>query len=235
MALAVFGLKAVWTSGRHDASALLLDSAKKVHHTDYSGLVETSTVYYGRELKGLTKVYHKGSGDRMEYLSAPAKGTIVVATDSETATFHPHSGKVVVSPTAAQAEEEKKVRLLLSNYSAEMAGEAVVAGRPVLVVDVVPKRNGNPSKKMWIDKKTHIILRQEDRSASGTLKSRMVFKEISYSSNIPASKMELPEGAKKTTRLIKASQPQEAEALSKRLNMKVTKPGYVPSGYQFTG
>lgn len=235
LAAAVFGLERVWTMGRPDASKILLESAKRTHHIDYFGLVENSANYYGKELKSLTRVYHKGGGERMEYLSQPVKGMVVVGDHKHMFAYRPHADKVLVTTIAAQTEEESRAKLLLKNYTAHVAGTDTVAGRPTVVIDVTPKREGNPSKRMWIDKETYLVLKQEDRSAGGALKSRTVFKEIRYSADMPASKFGSPTDEDEPQTMVMVSQPMDADALSKELGFKVVRPGYVPNGYRFVG
>ena len=220
-----------WLPVRANATSSLRHAYESAHRTDYAGKVTTTVYYCGREISIRSGIRHNGPEERIEYLSGPLSGVVVVARGGETRTYRPNTRQILVSRAASRRSEGEELELLLRNYAVLAAGEGRVAGRPVNIVDLTSKHPGNPSKRLWIDRETGIVLKSEDRSAAGELRSRMEFTEISYGK--PAAGAAFEPTADGGPRWVEKERDHEISRaeLEKAVGIKVAFPQHVPAGY----
>ncbi|HOP80763.1 MAG TPA: sigma-E factor regulatory protein RseB domain-containing protein [Armatimonadota bacterium] len=194
-----------------DGTAELIRAYKAAQTLNYSGSVVTTINYCNNQLRSSSNVCCDGTAERIEYTSGPLKGKIV-ATRRKT-------GDV----------SDATLDLMLENYSAKLTGRDNVAGRDVNVVELTPKHKGNPSKRLWIDSETGLVLRSEDYSFDGSLRTKTVFTKVSYSRQDNQAKGNtdvLP------VQFVKKMDKPDVE---KAVGVKVSMPEYVPAGYVLDG
>lgn len=213
--------------------ARLQQAYSATNNLDYIGTVTTSISYCGRDFRGKSLVRHKGSGERIEYLSGPTTGAVIITKDGETRTYRPHTGQALVSQTGGRQAGRGGLELLIKNYNASVVGGGRVAGRPVDIVSLTPKHKGNPSKRLWIDRRTGVILKSEDRSTSGRVRSAMEFTQIDYGVRITDGIFREPAGTAAVRPKSDGNREQNAAELGKVVGIPVVFPKYVPAGYVF--
>jgi negative regulator of sigma E activity len=79
------------------------------------------------------------------------------------------------------ALEGGPLRLLIANYSLQVAGSAKVAGRPAAVVTAVHR--GVATARFWIDRATGLLLRREVYDADGRLSHASAFVNVRIDSD----------------------------------------------------
>lgn len=198
---------------------------------DYAGTVATTVFYCNRIMSSLSEVKHTGSLERIEYLNGPIKGTVLISTESRNHTYKPDVNLVIITHTAKSVPHEKVFGLILKNYSTAGYRSGKVACRPVDLIRLSPKMKGNPSKKLWIDRKTGVVLKSEDYSSTGELRSRMEFTKISYTKQ-DAGLIQIPPAGFSAEWTKKEGAPDSSRAeIEKAVGMKINTPGYLPAGY----
>jgi len=123
-----------------------------------------------------------------------------------------------------QPEATGNLPLLLRNYHLLDQGTDTVAGRTTHVFLVQPRRPGNPSKRLWLDQDTGLLLKSVLRNWQGKPVSEMEFREIKIA-------RDLPEAAQQCRR---PEQVPPRPALPP-LGFSPLQPGYVPEGYEYQG
>jgi len=130
------------------------------------------------------------------------------------------------------AETGANLDLLLRNYDLVREGTARVANRETLAYLVRPKHAGNPSKRIWFDRETGLILRSARYNWEGKPASESEFREIRVARDLPeaAAQCRPPAGVK-----WRSGNRAAASRSSRQIDFQVAKPTYLPLGYQFIG
>lgn len=195
----------------------------------YIATVNTTVSYCASRISTQSIVRHKNSVERIEYISGPARGTIIVARNGETSTYKPDSGQLIVA--LGSGKDLTDLDLLIRNYHVSLSGRDTVAGRTADIVELIPRYSGNPSKKLWIDREKGIILRSEDRTASGKIRSTMEFTSIDFLGSISDAAFEHPANAESTLVKLAGERKLSRAELGKSVGISVTSPTYLPRGY----
>lgn len=216
---------------RADGASTLRRAYESAQRASYTGTVTTAVFYMGREFRTQSAVLHRGGEERIKYLSGPVAGVLVVARRGETRTYQPGARQVIVSRAPGGRSDGAALDLLLANYAASLAGSGRVAGRSADIVAVTPRRRGNPSKKLWIDRGTGVILRSEDRSASGELRSRTEFTAIRCGASAPSAAFEPTADIGPAWTTKERDRELTQAELQKAVGLRVVPPQYLPPGY----
>ncbi|MDO8684951.1 MAG: sigma-E factor regulatory protein RseB domain-containing protein [Armatimonadota bacterium] len=237
-ALMIALLAAVWGQKRFlpktsNADKTVFSAAAADKRQSYVADVRTSIFYKGRKINVMSKMYHTPAAERVEYVTGPPKGIVVITRDGKTYSCDSRTKETALSVSAQAKSSSERLQLLMRNHIAALSGEAHVAGRQCQVVDIIPRDFNSPSKRLWIDKSTFVILRIDDSDLSGRRRSSSEFTRIRYVSHLPSGLFISPNGKCAASDAI--SQPLDREALSKRLGFKVTPPKYIPAGYTLDG
>ena len=199
----------------------------------HTGTLKT-TVFLGDETPTSTvEIRQKDGKMRMDYKSGISAGLSII-DDGKNVMRIDNKNRMVLTRSALPAANDN-ISLLLSNYEVRFKGTEKVANRQTVIVQLLPKQKGNPSKKLWIDRLTFMPLRREHYNSAGVLTTLTFYKEINYLAQIKDSDFEPPKG----WRVIKPLQPDirklSKEQISAAVGFDIVSPKYVPSGYVLDG
>jgi negative regulator of sigma E activity len=211
-----------------DASRIVIAAADSDSKQTYIGVVETVTTYHGKQMRISSRVYHTPTAERIEYAGGPLGGSIAVSRGPDSALCKP-GHEAIVTKTVSPISQSHRLALLLKNYSAAAAGETTVANQLCYIIYLVPREGNGPTRRLWIDKRTHIALRNDEMDHAGNLVSSSRFVKISYPKTIPARLLAVPVAMSGQP----ASEPMNCDKLSGRLGFKVDLPKHMAEGYVF--
>ncbi len=224
----IAGLKLLVPTRVADASAILKQSCAGFDKLDYSGTVTSTVSYCGHKIITRSTVRHKGKDERIEYLSGPVRGVVIINTGKENRIYQPNTGKIIISQTVDSTRHD--LVSLLNNYKAIKTADGSVAGRKVNIISLESKHNG-PARKLWIDRKTGIILKSEEYSTDGRLRSRTEFTKISYAPQHIEAVNKLPDTVEAKWTREELDIPSSLAEVEKTVGIRTTLPAYMPGGY----
>lgn len=224
----------VWAKTRvvpsfSDASRMVIAAANADNTQMYTAHVTTSVHYGDTMVKSLSRVYHTPQAERIDYIKGPLEGCTSIRRGGTTVLLK-HGHAIWVTKTAPAISQSLRLALLLSNYRAARTEDSSEPGRPCDVVVLIPRKGDGHSRKLWIDKKTHITLINNDwlpdqRTISH---SSMVLEEVQV---VPDRLLKIPA----LRGILPASEPMDCNKLSNHLRIKVSLPKYVTDGYVLDG
>lgn len=212
-----------------DAPTLLRKAYAAEKTIAYSAVVEVRTA--GGTTATL-KVWSSLGRKRMEYLSEPARGRVLI--DNGRALYWLNEPEKTAVWTSAP-EGSERIDLIFRNYKVTAEGVEKVAGRKAFLIRVVPKRPPGPSKRLWIDRETKLILRSESFASNGTLKTASRMISITLKPKLSEDLFRVPEGWRIQQPPTDEQIRWTASELSKRLGIAVSEPGYLPPGFVLEG
>ncbi len=222
----------------NEALAWLRAAAAAPQTVSYEG-TRTWSVWAGRVQAYQVHVYHRAPNQtRLEYLAVgdqPAR--IVVVSGATQVTYTPAANTFVRAP-AARTEEALAQRILpqiAENYVVRFAGADQVAGRAARIIDVQSKFPGRPRLRVWVDTRTHLILRFERYGPAGALRQESAFIQLRINPQFPPGLFELapPPGAQLETR--RPAGKLTIEEIAQRVGFTPQLPAYLPAGYALVG
>lgn len=202
-----------------------LDIVKKSENADknvsYRGFKYADLLVGGKTVRATFKVLHRKPDEtRIDYFEpSELAGIITIERGSESWRFIPSQQQWLANKWELAPQ---RLNLALKNYNVVDRGRDAVAGRSVRVLEIVPKKRGNPSEKIWIDVEHYLVLKSELRNSSGVPVSVSSFNKIEFNpKDIKDSAFKVPKGVKPPNNPV----PQ--------LGFTVVKPKYIPKGYSF--
>lgn len=193
----------------------------------YTGHLKTTAYTQQGSVSAEVAVYDNGKKSRMEYVTGPSKGRVILDDGV-------HVIRLDASQRTAFASEAPEcpcqMDLLLANYTPTLQGNAKIAGRECYVIQLKPKSPRDPSKRLWLDKKTMVALKTEKSGANGKLESSTVYTAVDYAKRPANALFAVPAGWKTVH---PADQPNTLAAVRKAVGFTPIKPGYVPHSYRF--
>lgn len=214
-----------------DASWIVRRSQEHAPRHTYTAAAETRINCQGKPMLSQVKIIHmRPDKCRMEYTSEPLKGVVVGNDGKNMWRYDPKTGRLVVSRNSGCGGADKRLHLLLDNHRIALAGRARVADREAYSLVVRPRDSARVRKRLWMDTRTFVILRQEDYDSHGKLQSSTRFNSIRFAKSFPDSLFQPPAGVRVSERRLGDVVP--IEELSGRLGFTVRAPGYVPRGYK---
>jgi outer membrane lipoprotein-sorting protein len=197
-----------------------------------SATVRTAVISQDREVAARARTYQAGPKFRAEYLSGASAGRVVIDDGQRLYQIDTRLKTVLRSDAFHEPTREN---LLLKNYTARFAGTAEVAGRKCDIVVVSSSRPGTPSRKVWIDKATALILRNEQYDHTGTLSSVTVYESLDLTPKLDPSLFRPPSGWKVTEVTTGAHKHYSRQEMAKLVGFEVAVPSYVPAGFVLDG
>jgi sigma-E factor negative regulatory protein RseB len=177
--------------GAADAAALLAGMADAMRARAYEGtLVYTD----GDHLESMSVIHGRPGGiehERMRTLSG--QRFELIRMGDELTCVWPESRRVMVSKRPGDflpPRPPRGLEALPGHYTAELEGEARVAGRSAHVVHVGPADHYRYGYRIWIDKDTRLLLRSDLLSVEGEAVERIMFTELRPLESVPASRFE---------------------------------------------
>jgi len=176
--------------------------------------------------------YRKPGHCRLEYQSPALKGLVMI-----------ESGDRIIRLNAGQKtayvgcvrREAGRLDLLLKNYTVTNEKTEPLVGRQADVLSVSRVQFGHPSKKIWVDRETNLILRSEYYSSDGKLASLTVCTDIEWNPPLDDSLFEIPAGWKQIVLEDDSASRWDRERLTKEAGFTLKEPSYLPPGYVFDG
>jgi len=207
------------------------DVLKKALQADQTAQYQATGVSWawtdGKQISARVRIYRSGTRSRVEYLSGPLTGMVMLDDGKTVETLMPGCGCPSVRENAASPNV---LNTLLANHTAKLVGSDTIASRSVYVVELLPKIKGNPSSKLWIDKSTFVILRNDRYSADGKMVSSTRFDKVDYSARPSPALFRRP-----GTGAIAVKPYENLADVRDIVGFAPIKPGYVPRGYSFGG
>lgn len=168
--------------------SLLERMSHALQHLDYKG---TFVYLHGGEVETMRIIHRagaRGSEQKLRFLSGPARevirrnSTIQCILPSKelvlVSEYHSRSSFPVLLPKGTDAAALKK------HYELQRVGEQRIAGHPCVVIAVKPKDQYRYGYRLWLDKKTHLLLRSELVSTAGEMLERVMFTNITAPADI---------------------------------------------------
>lgn len=172
---------------------LIRNMSSAMQGLSYSG----SFVYaHGGELESMQIVHSNDNGvQRERLLSLNGEAREIVRNAGNVICIWPGSKSVAVSKASPRTPfpefEPHQLAQLERLYVFKHKGMGRVAGREVEVVDIKPLDSYRYGYRLWIDAETFLMLRSVMRDNSGAIIEQVMFTEVEYSDNIPASAFNL--------------------------------------------
>lgn len=197
-----------------------------------SGVMRTTSYLQGGEISSEVVVYRKAGMTRYEYRSPELRGLVLIDRGNTLIRVDPNTRTATVETVH---RSPATVELVLRNYQAVLAGQEQLLGRQTDVVTLQPKQGSGPSRKLWIDRATGVVLRTEQYNSAGKLVSRSLFLSLDWKASPADSLFAIPEGWRQVNAPLQSEQHWEKEELSRRLRFTIREPGYVPPGFVLDG
>jgi len=136
------------------------------------------------------------------------------------------------SPKAKEIKR-KSLDLIFNNYKISRLLDGYILARPAYVISLIPKHPGNPWRKVWIDKKTYLPLKEEDYNRRGELISSSFYTEIHFDKRFSKEKFyhDLPQRPRKKD--FSQKRFLSLKDLRRKIRFPVSSPYYLPLGYEF--
>lgn len=197
-----------------------------------SGVMRTTSYLQAGEISSEVAVYRKAGMTRYEYRSPELRGLVLIDKGDTLIRLDPATRTATVETVH---RSPATVELVLKNYQTVLSGQEQLLGRQTDVVTLKPRQGDGPSRKLWIDRATGVVLRTEQYNSSGKLVSRSVYLSVDWKANPPDHLFTVPEGWKQVNAPVQAERHWQKEDLSRRLGFTVREPGYVPPGFVLDG
>jgi negative regulator of sigma E activity len=159
---------------------------------------------------------------------------LVVCDGEHTWRIDPGAHAAFSSDAAGCRDTADRLSLFADNHVVEMLGTARVAGRDAYML-AVKTRSGQVRKLLWVDSKTHVVLRSEDYGADGKPRSATRLHSITYLADLPDSLFERPSKVQQGRCLEGAGKSMTRDELSRAIGFRVRLPRWVPDGYRLDG
>lgn len=233
LSLVIVGLLALVAAAMGQSAAGRLRQAEKAKDTlTYSARVNTVSTVKGVRTSVQAAVYQKGRLSRILYLLPGGKQRIVL---DDGKCLYELDATTKTAIKASPTREPSRIETLLANYTATITGRATIAGRTCDVIVVSGKRAGSPSRRVWVDRETALILRSDSYDASGRLVAQTVFTTVDYQAKLAPDLFRVPQGW--TVREIASDETRHytRDEISRKLGFRVPVPTYMAPGFVFDG
>jgi len=213
-----------------DADRIITEAFMHNNKSNYIALVETEIAYMGKKLQAKARILHSGNNEKIIRLGPKHDSAWSITKNGTTYTYLPKDKILLISNSNHSEANRQRIRLLLSNYRVACIGEESVAGHKAYLIEIRSRRFGITSKKLWIDKRHHTLLRSVDYSATGEKRGIMNTIRISYNTRIDPAEFDISSLDPSVRKLI-VCKPAEPANLSRILKISLHPPQYVPEGY----
>ena len=195
-------------------------------------MLNTATFSRQGSVSSQVVVCRKQGNCRWEYQSPAWKGMVMIEKGDAVIRLGP-AGRT--ASVGCSQREPGTFNLLLKSYTVTAEMTEPIIGRSADVLVVKHREPGRPSKKVWVDCATGLILRSEYYDCDGKLATLSFYTDIEWNPQLDDSLFEIPDGWKKVVVEDGADRHWEREGLSKEIAFKVSEPAYLPSGFALDG
>lgn len=196
------------------------------------GALNTVSFFAEGSVSSEVVVSRKPGKSRWEYRSPALKGLVilekgetVIRLDAATKTAH----------VSRPPREPNRLDLLLKNYRVSYEKEESIVGRRADVIAIHPKQAGGPSKKVWVDRATGLILRSEYYNSERKLSTLTFYTDVDWNPSLSDDLFEAPAGWRQVALDDEAQRHWDKDALSREVGFTVREPSYRPAGYVLDG
>jgi|GEM_PF-3843250 negative regulator of sigma E activity len=226
------GMPFVASAVEEDPTAILRNALRIQEKMAISGRAGIVLAVDDRMIDMEAMVYKNGPRMRMECLTPPLKGRIMIDDGRRIAWIDPSTRWISIRDTLNPI---LSVDLFLKNYKAELMGEERVAGIMAYGIKASPLKGSGPYIKIWIGKENPVILKMERYNSSGRLISRIGFKEVELKERaIDPDMFSLPKGWR-VERDVGFEREIPLSKIREVAGFEPIIPSYVPKGYEFIG
>lgn len=197
-----------------------------------SGVLRTTTVLQTGEVESEVAIYRKQGMTRYEYRAPELGGLVLIDKGNTLIRLNPATRTAAVETVH---QSPATVDLVLKNYQASLVGQERLLGRLVDVVTLSPRRGIGPSRKMWIDRLTGVVLRTEQYNSAGKLISRSAYLSVDWNADPDDSLFAVPAGWKQVQSPLQSERHLDKAELSRQMGFTVREPSYVPLGFVLDG
>lgn len=216
-----------------DAGHLVAQALSHESDGNYIAHITTVAGYSGKTVETRATVFHQGSTEKIEYPDASGKTPWSMTRDGRSYVYLPKGNRLLVSEMSRVLSNKDRASLLLANYDAKCVGIDSIAGRSAYVVQLTSRYEARPSKRLWIDRENHTILRTDDYSASGSKRASTCMEQVRFHTVINPNTFVLPPIDR--VEYVTVCESGVSADLFRDLGFPVTSPGYVPKGYKLEG
>jgi len=218
---------------------ILTRSLEAQFQLDFEGIQKTEFRLPGRGCTTTTRVIRQKPDFTYTATLSPSriKGLVTLDDGEFRMEYIQGSNKSKFFPSlnSPQAKEikRKSLNLRFINYKISRLLDSYILGRPVYVISL-SRHPGNLRRKVWIDKKTFLRLKQEDYNSKGKLISAFHYTKIHFDRRFSKEKFyqEFPQKLRR-----KASPSQDRflslKDLRRKIRFPVSVPHYLPPDYEF--
>lgn len=224
-------------------AALLFRTFHTDNYLTYSALSKTTARMGDKKMESVARITHAPRRLLITYLSGDFAGL--------SGGYNQHWSWRQVSqgqPMVPYAELERpademaagRFALLLENYKANWNGNAKISGHEVAVVQLSPMRPvkgaRGPARKLWIDAKTGLTLRQQSFNYQMVPVMESTLSEVSYSPQITPATFVTPEklqAAAQTQPWMVHDSGDDRDRVTQLSGLYPPEPKDLPNGFQF--
>lgn len=161
------------------------------------------------------RYFRQGTSERTQYLAPRSLvGEVVVIVNGRLFSYDAPRRRLVVEPAPRRSPEDPvNLHLLLHNYVVSVKhGVYPVAGHPCYELSIRPRQSGKPSRKIWVDTRTGVMLKTEHHRPDGSLEGTTLFTSAVIGKPIPPSTffLKTPKG---TRIIVRSDRPPAAKGV----------------------
>jgi negative regulator of sigma E activity len=173
-----------------DPTALLRASIDAPKSVSYVGQFETVRFSSSHAVATIVKVEHRSPAETRRWYVAPDAlyGDYVIQRGAAVYEFDTKHDKVTVTHNPLlddQVATADNFDRVLENYRAIDDGPGMIAEHPTDSIELVNKYTGERAIRVWLDAKTHLVLKKEEYHGNGAVASQTLFDDLRYTSSIP--------------------------------------------------
>ncbi len=206
---------------------------------DLEGIKKTKFRLPGRSYTTTTRIIRQEPDFTYTTILAPAKlKRLVILDDGKFRIKHVRgSNKFEFFPSLNSSEakeiKRKSLNLIFKNYKTSKLLDSYILARPVYVISLIPRHSGNPRRKVWIDKKTYLPLKEEDYNWRGELISSSFYTEIHFDKRFSKEKFyrDFPQRPRK--KVFSQERFLSLKDLRRKIRFPVSSAHYLPPSYEF--
>jgi len=208
---------------------------------DFEGIRKIQTYTSDKIHSFVAKViYQKPNFIYVEYLDPPyLKGRIIIDDGEKRIEYLPRIDKkikILPSFNCSWIKEKRKkaLKITLANFNISKIPEEKILGREVYTLSLSPKNSIGPFLKLWIDKKTYLILRKEKYNPERELILSLYYTKVNFNKHFSKKELynKLP-GIPSISKKFPLPSSYTLQEIKARANFFLSFPGYLPPGYTF--
>jgi negative regulator of sigma E activity len=228
------------TSDRR-AVLLLRESVDAPKTVSYIGQLQTVRFASNGAAATLARIEHKAPSLTRRWFLAPEAlyGDYVVTRDDRTYRFDVKRSRMIVAkrPAFEDSALGDRLDLVLRNYRPLFDDMETVASRPADAILLINKYTGERAMRLWIDDKTHLVLRKEEFRGNGAVATQTRFEAIRYAENLPDDifSVQAPPGFTRTQGYSAHAPSSDLDEIVREIGFAPYKPKDLPQGFVLIG